>query len=416
MATRRDPVWSFALFPALAVALALLLTGAPWSGGLDDLGSDADHAQHAVDRTTDGLREAPRPDLLADGSSENGVAPPAPAVQADDGTDDDGILRRRGLAMTVQHPDVAAVIAVQNRHNRRLLARKDVVGVATCLDARGDVAILVLTTVPVTDLPRFIEGVPVVSDVSGVISASKGGPPAGKGGGSGGSKDSVDPTARFDRAVPIGISTGHPSITAGTIGCRVIGTGGSLFALSNNHVFAASNSATEGDAVIQPGTYDGGSSPADDVGTLVAFVALDFSGGDNVMDAALASTDASLVGNATPADGYGTPKSTPLSASFNLQVQKYGRTTGLTNGKVYALNAALDVNYGPEGTASFVGQIVFTPGSLSSGGDSGSLIVGKKGSSARRPVALLFAGGGSYTIGTPIDVVLDAYDVTIDGE
>ena len=70
--------------------------------------------------------------------------------------------------------------------------------------------------------------------------------------------------------MPIGVSTGHPDITAGTIGARVK-SGGNVWALSNNHVYADANAASAGDAVIQPGTYDGGSSSADDIGMLSDF-------------------------------------------------------------------------------------------------------------------------------------------------
>jgi len=80
----------------------------------------------------------------------------------------------------------------------------------------------------------------------------------------------VDTTARFPRPVPIGVSTGHPDITACTIGARLT-DGTNVFALSNNHCYADENRASIGDPAIQPGTYDGGASPADDIGTLADF-------------------------------------------------------------------------------------------------------------------------------------------------
>ena len=110
--------------------------------------------------------------------------------------------------------------------------------------------------------------------------------------------------------------------------------------------------------MIQPGTYDGGSSPADDLGTLTDFVALDFTsvqgGGANTMDCAIAACNGTL-GNATPSDGYGTPRSTVMGAAIGVRVMKYGRTTGQTNGKVYAINASVNVGYS-SGTAGFVGE------------------------------------------------------------
>lgn len=216
----------------------------------------------------------------------------------------------------------------------------------------------------------------------------------------------------------IGISTGHPAITAGTIGCRVT-DGTNVYALSNNHVYADENNAAIGDAVIQPGTYDGGSSPADDIGTLADFEPIDFSGGPNLIDAAIASTTTGLLHNATPSDGYGTPRSITAVASINQKVKKYGRTTGLTKGQVYAVNATVDVGYAA-GVARFVGQIIITPGSFSAGGDSGSLIVvdgkGRNKADDRKPVGLLFAGSDFVTIANPIDDVLARFGVDIDGE
>jgi hypothetical protein len=193
------------------------------------------------------------------------------------------------------------------------------------------------------------------------------------------------------------VSTGHPAITAGTIGARVT-DGTDVFALSNNHVYADVNAASIGDAVIQPGTFDDGSSP----------------------DAATAAT----VGNATPGDG--TPKSATVAASVNQKVKKYGRTTGLSKGQVYVINATVNVCYEADAAgnctklASFVDQIVITPGSFSAGGDSGSLIVadgkGRNKADDRKPVGLLFAGSALVTIADPIDAVLAAFNVTIDGD
>jgi len=98
-------------------------------------------------------------------------------------------------------------------------------------------------------------------------------------------------------------------------------------------------------------------------------------------------------------------------------VKKYGRTTGETNGRVYATNVTVDVQY-DSGVARFVNQIVVTPGNFSAGGDSGSLIVvnNKRSPDHLSAVGLLFAGSSQYTIANPIDLVLDAFDVTIDGK
>ncbi len=226
----------------------------------------------------------------------------------------------------------------------------------------------------------------------------------------------VDPTSRFDRPVPIGVSTGHPNITAGTIGSRVT-DGTSVFALSNNHVYANQNNAAIGDPALQPGPVDGGTSPADDIGTLSDYEPILFDGSDNYMDAAIALSSAANLGNATPSDGYGTPGSALVSATLNLPVQKYGRTTSLTTGTVSEINVIVNVCY--EGflictkSAKFVDQIAITPGSFSAGGDSGSLIVTNDGNN--NPIGLLFAGSSTHTFANRIDLVLNRFGVAIDG-
>ncbi len=323
------------------------------------------------------------------------------------------------VVLSPADPQVKAVMAVQERVTDDLLRRPGVIGTGTGMTADGKPAIVVLlkseSLAKEAALPPTLDDVPVVTLVTGEIKALRGRRP------------SVDPTARFDRPVPIGVSTGHPAITAGTIGCRVKDAQGNVFALSNNHVYAATNfldctpnpgvyDCALGDPVIQPGTFDGGSSPADDIGTVADFEPIDFSpGATNTIDAAIASSSTALLGNSTPSDGYGTPQSQTVAARVGMRVMKYGRTTGQTRGRISAINATVDVNYGAPGVARFVGQVVIS-GSFSAGGDSGSLIVGARRADRGKPVALLFAGSTNTTIGNPIDLVLNRFGVTVDGQ
>ena len=319
---------------------------------------------------------------------------------------------------------LAKAITAQERHTNGLLAIPGVVGTGVSHGADGKGAVFVLTEKPgVSGLPGRIDGVTVVPLVSGGIVALGrppcAGPPSERPPECGGGEEPtptptpgpepVDPTARFDRPVPIGVSTGHPAITAGTIGARVT-DGANVFALSNNHVYADANRASIGDAVIQPGTFDGGSLPGDAIGALADFEPIDFAGGDNVMDAAIALSSMGSLGNATPSDGYGVPAATPVEESIGLKVQKYGRTTGLTAGRVKLVNVTVNVSYGDAGIARFIGQIL-VQGGFSAPGDSGSLVVDKK----LNPVGLVFAGSDSATIINPIGPVLARFGVTIDG-
>lgn len=310
---------------------------------------------------------------------------------------------------------------VQERHTDRLMAMAGVEGTAVGYDANGQVAVHVYTDGPgVAGIPRTLDGVPVHVEVTGKFYAQPKGAKPGKKPTPG---DRIDPTGWFGRPVPIGVSTGNEGeCSAGTIGCRVKDASGTLYALSNNHVYALENDASLGSEVLQPGLYDTGCvyDPGNAIGQLTRFNEIVFSTtARNTVDAAIAKVlfdgEIPRVGNATPSNGYGTPSSTTRTASVGMAVQKYGRTTGLTKGTVTAINATVNVGYS-SGTARFVDQIVITGdrGKFSNAGDSGSLIV--TNDDACEPVGLLFAGSVRQTIANPIDAVLTSLDVTIDGK
>ena len=80
-------------------------------------------------------------------------------------------------------------------------------------------------------------------------------------------------------------------------------------------------------------------------------------------------------------------------------VQKTGRTTNYTTGRITAINATIDVNYGGGRVARFKDQIVTT--NMSAGGDSGSLVTTLDDVA----VGLLFAGSPSAMIANQIENV-----------
>ncbi|MHA2404422.1 MAG: Nal1-like putative serine protease [Candidatus Kariarchaeaceae archaeon] len=304
-------------------------------------------------------------------------------------------------------PQIQAAMAIQDNYTDALLAKPGIVGTATGVTEDGKASILVFAksygSAKEANIPKEIEGVTVVVEITGVIvPLRKRAAP------------NIGPTDRWPRPVPIGVSTGHPDITAGTIGCRVT-DGIDVFALSNNHVYADENQANIGDNVLQPGPFDGGIEPDDAIGTLFDFEPIDFRGADNFIDAAIALSSTDLLGNATPRDGYGTPKSRTVNPSIRMRVMKYGRTTGFTMGRITAINATVNVQY-DSGIARFVDQMVIGVAGFSSGGDSGSLIVISRGRHDRKPVGLLFAGSVTTTIANPIGAVLDRFGVTVDGD
>jgi hypothetical protein len=309
-------------------------------------------------------------------------------------------------------PDVAAAIAAQERHTPALMRIPGVVGTAVGLLPDGRAAVRIfLANAGVQGLPDVLDGIPAAVEVTGMFVAFS------------------NPTTK-QRPAPLGFSVGHPLITAGTIGARVMDAQGRTFILSNNHVLANSNGAALGDATLQPGPYDGGTS-ADQIGTLFAFRPINFSGGSNTIDAAIALVSPSDVTSSTPTDdGYGTPNTAIFgdangdnafddkTAALNLDVQKYGRTTKRTQGTITGINATISVCYEVLlifclKQATFVDQFVITPGTFSSGGDSGSLIVTLN--AALNPVGLLFAGSSTQTIANRIDLVLNYFGVRVDG-
>lgn len=209
-----------------------------------------------------------------------------------------------------------------------------------------------------------------------------------------------------------GLSVAHPRVSAGTLG-GFVRVGGRLALLSNNHVLAASDDATIGDPVLQPGPADGGTAQ-DRVGSLLAFEDLR-AGGANLVDAAVAALDPDV--HAEPGDVPGGVLTGPIPGSLAIEpdelVEKVGRTTGHTRGRITAVEVdGVAVQYDAR-VYRFDDQIeiVGRRGGFSQGGDSGSVIWRSRD---RAPVGLLFAGsatggeaGTGVTFANPLATVLD---------
>lgn len=218
---------------------------------------------------------------------------------------------------------------------------------------------------------------------------------------------------------------------AGTLGCfcRDNLTGADCF-LSNNHVLADVNRVPVGTRIKQQGHRDGGSSGPDDIAELLRYVQIQFGGMPNSVDAAAAKLTAHsrTEDRAGLYDASSPPQlmtslnpATPAVASPLMAVQKTGRTSCHTVGKVRAVNVNnYLVNMGI-GVARFDGQIVIemdmSPARpFSRPGDSGSVIVDAAGN----PVGLLFAGSASggagnlgFTGANPISMVMAQLGVTL---
>lgn len=246
------------------------------------------------------------------------------------------------------------------------------------------------------------------------------------------------PTGRF-RPAPGGVSVGHKDITAGTLGCWVK-RNGQWMILSNNHVLANINAGKIGDAILQPGSYDGGVNPADQIATLEDFVTINmeeipsdcdiaggivsllnglssFSGSDTRLKAVRIQATENLVDCAIAKPlreedvlpeilNIGAISGT-ASAVLGMPIKKSGRTTGFTEGQVTQVDVTADISYGENRTVRFVDQIM--AGAMSQPGDSGSAILNNN----NELVGLLFAGSETSTVMNRIENVFSALNLTL---
>lgn len=229
----------------------------------------------------------------------------------------------------------------------------------------------------------------------------------------------------YERPAKGGVSIGHLSITAGTLGGLVCGPAcdeqeDSVLILSNNHVLAATNTGVKGDHIVQPGPSDGGTCQQHCIGELERFVPIDFSeDAVNYVDCAVAkpydNSDVSFeihdIGMPSLSETYALTSNDVLNA---LQVQKTGRTTEHTVGYVSAIDWKGSVLYDWT-PAYFEQQIVvetLAPGTpVAQGGDSGSLVL----TMDNKVCGLLFAGptSGDHFIANHISEVFTRLDVKL---
>jgi hypothetical protein len=329
-------------------------------------------------------------------------------------------------------PALQKAIDAKNRHVDALLEKPGTHGVGVSWSDDGSPVVKVFVDISASGaaIPESIDGIPVDVVHAGRVYAfnvdcENRGLEGCDIGQATASADEQPATPRdwHPRPVPIGISVGHVDVTAGTLACRVT-RGCHQYALSNAHVFADENSGVAGDHILQPGPNDGGIDPDDVIGTLFESVPIVMGTSNsvrNLVDAAIIATDGSLVGNATRTPSYGAPRVDTIAPELGMNVKKYGRSSWETKAYIEIVSFTIEVGYN-SGTARFIDQIVIRSPDpdlpFSSPGDSGALIVADGGDNDRRPVGLLFAAttDGVYTIANPIDDVLTALDISIDGD
>ena len=222
-------------------------------------------------------------------------------------------------------------------------------------------------------------------------------------------------------------SGGKITCCGGTLGALVT-RGGTQYILSADHVLARSGAGTAGDPIVEPGLID-----TDCSSSQTTTVANLTQGSFNLQNPSLATVDAAiaqvvsgavnssanilLMGSSTDANGVPVPGApnggNGQAATVNLAVAKSGRTTGLTCSTVGATNVRVSVDYttncdgsGTKFTVIYNNQVSVVGGDFSGGGDSGSLIVTQSNAT---PVALLYAGSSTDTVGNPVSDVLNFF-------
>src|SRR6266404_765341 len=221
-------------------------------------------------------------------------------------------------------------------------------------------------------------------------------------------------------------STRTITCCSGTLGSLVT-RGGTQYVLSNTHILARADLAQIGDPIIQPGLIDTGTctaSGARTVANLSAFYNLE-TGTAPKIDAAIAqvvpgNVDSSgnilYLGATADANGVPVPGAphagSGVAAAVAMPVAKSGRSTGLTCSTVLAVAVNTSVQYqkgcgtGTMFSVNYANQVDIAGGNFSAEGDSGSLIVSQNSAD---PVALLFAGSDTDTVGNPVSPVLSFF-------
>jgi hypothetical protein len=201
---------------------------------------------------------------------------------------------------------------------------------------------------------------------------------------------------------------------SGTLGSLVT-DGTTSYVLSNNHVLGLSGQARPGDDISQPGLIDNNCQTPPIVADFTVATQL----GSSNVDAAVAQLRPGQMDSTGFIEDIGVPSSIAVTPTVGLAVAKSGRTTGFTTGTIASVNTSVSVQYqascgqGKKFVVSYTNQVVINSSTFSAGGDSGSLIV--TNNSSHNPVALLFAGSSTTTIGNPIGEVLTKVGAALGG-
>ncbi|MGH2767241.1 MAG: hypothetical protein ACRDKA_15270, partial [Actinomycetota bacterium] len=223
------------------------------------------------------------------------------------------------------------------------------------------------------------------------------------------------------RPVPGGCSIGpEATVSAGTLGgwaCDRLDD--TVVLLSNNHVISNLDTMPTVRRIVQPARLDGGTLPADVIGSLKRDIPLaTVANPPGAPLPAVAAVDAAIgtitVDRTDQILQIGPGIYELQAPAVNMNVQKRGRRTRLTNnGTIFSINGTFTIRYRNGTRLGRVGNtfvIRSTNGNVFSGpGDSGSLIFNQAAGQLNGtfPVLGLLYAGGAFGDGTPATFACD---------
>ena len=221
---------------------------------------------------------------------------------------------------------------------------------------------------------------------------------------------------------------------AGTLGSLVKDTTGTLYGLSNNHVSGSCNYAARGLPILAPGVLDvcAGGLPPFTIGHHTKLLQLYPGSPDHVpaggnLDAAIFEISNSDNVTSWQGNSYDTPSQVGALVG-GIDVEKVGRTTGSTRGRVVGemlgyhgimYNAPLYQFAGPVYFRQMFAILGYGD-AFSDSGDSGSLITTVSENGERKAVGIVVGGmddsqapGGKLSLALPIEPILTGLGVEL---
>jgi hypothetical protein len=182
---------------------------------------------------------------------------------------------------------------------------------------------------------------------------------------------------------------------------------GQVVRVSNQHVYGRSENAEVGEPIVQPSPIDG-----DSDGTVGEYV-----GGSLLEDGSPADAAARSVSESERRSqrAYLPHGVGPMQAGGSVMrgdsVQKTGRTTGLTDGRVTATNATVDVSYG-DAHENVRRRDVLVTTAQSKGGDSGAPLLTNPDSGRPSLIGHVFSGSQRVSIADKLGNIEEQLGVT----